>query len=386
MKKRNPQEKSKFLSYFDLWDAFREPGCPICTRLERCSFNYLDSLLYERVNDVGTRIKLGESLGFCNWHAWKCLEVSNCSLGLGIIYDDILRRIEERLRKVKNFFPFRIPFLRKLLGREKTAHQPPYVGPDQRCPVCAHVQFFENIYLSILLDFIAEEDLAKQYRHSAGICFPHLVRAIERYPSHVNLHLLIEKQIEKYEFLRIEIAEFIRKQDYQYTDEPSGPEVNSWRRALEMAVGKREVFSSHMGGMVGFDPSVPPSSPIEGDTYGSNSEERGIQQDMVEQLKFENEKLERKYEEIKAECAKESTRASSLHHIAWKMSEDNKVLKMSLEKANAQAQEYAEHIERLNKEIESLKELLKTMGQYDNVRDEGAADKIMKTGKGDSRG
>ncbi len=26
------------------------------------------------------------------------------------------------------------------------------------------------------------------------------------------------------------------------------------------------------------------------------------------------------------------------------------------------------------------------MGQYDNVRDEGVADKIMKTGKGDSRG
>ena len=58
---------------------------------------------------------------------------------------------------------------------------------------------------------------------------------------------------------------------------------------------------------------------------------------------------------------------------------------MSLEKANAQAQEQADHIERLNKEIESLKELLKKQGECDNVRDDGAADKIMKTGKGDSR-
>ena len=49
------------------------------------------------------------------------------------------------------------------------------------------------------------------------------------------------------------------------------------------------------------------------------------------------------------------------------MSEDNKVSKMNLEKANAQAQEQADHTERLNKEIESLKELLKNQGECDNV-------------------
>ena len=79
--------------------------------------------------------------------------------------------------------------------------------------------------------------------------------------------------------------------------------------------------------------------------------------------------MEHQHEVIKAECAKESNRASSLHHTAGKMSEDNKVSKMSLEKANAQAQEQADHIERLNKEIESLKELLKKQGECDNVRE-----------------
>ena len=247
MKKRIPREKSKFLSYFDLWDAFQEPGCPICTLLERCSFNYLDSLLYERVNDVGTRIKLRESLGFCNWHAWKCLEVSNCSLGLGIIYDDILGRIEERLKKVKNFFPFRIPFLGKLFGRKKTAHQPPYVGPNQRCLVCAHIQFFENIYLSILLDFMGEEDFERQFSRSSGICFPHLTMAIEKFPGHGNLGVLIQRQMKKYESLQAEVAEFIRKNDYQFAHEPRGAESDSWKRALEMVVGKREVFSNQVG-------------------------------------------------------------------------------------------------------------------------------------------
>lgn len=34
----------------------------------------------------------------------------------------------------------------------------------------------------------------------------------------------------------------------------------------------------------------------------------------------------------------------------------------------------------------SLRELLKKQGECDNVRDEGVAEKIMKTGKGDSKG
>ena len=54
------KEKTKFMSYFNLRDALAQPGCPICTLVERVSSRYLDSLLYERVNDVGTREDLRE--------------------------------------------------------------------------------------------------------------------------------------------------------------------------------------------------------------------------------------------------------------------------------------------------------------------------------------
>jgi len=248
MNKNSNKPKSKFFSYFDLWDAFEKPGCPICTLGERGSFRYLDSLLYERVNDVGTRVNLRKSLGFCNWHAWKSSEVPNCPLGLGIIYDDLLERIQERLAKIQHSFPVRISFIRRLLGKGRTKNSNPFLRPSHSCPACQSVRFFEEMYLKILLDYIAEEDFERQFSGSSGICFPRLTIAIEKYPGHGNLPLLIERQMKKYESLQAEVAEFIRKHDYKCAQEPRGMEYDSWKRALDlkMVAGKREIFSNQV--------------------------------------------------------------------------------------------------------------------------------------------
>jgi len=362
MSKDIPKEKNKFLSYFGLWDAFKKPGCPICTLVERDSFRFLDALLYEQVNDVGTRVKLRQSLGFCNWHAWKALEVGNCALGLGIIYEDILRRIEERLNKVKNSFLLpREPFPWRLFRRRKGPPLPPLqLGPNDRCPVCKSSRFFEEHYMRTLLDFISEEDFARQFAFSSGICFFHLNETIKGYPHHKGLPLLIKKQIEKFTFLRGEVAEFVRKQDYQYAAEPSGPEIDSWKRSLEMVVGKREIFPGHMRReSVELESSCDPSPLALQDSPLLEVEESDSQRGMVEKLKFEKEELCRQYEELREEYTKESSRASTLHQIAWKLTENNKTLKMKVEEAKTQIKELAERFEKLNKKMDSLKELLK---------------------------
>jgi len=243
---RRRMEKSKYISYFDLRDALAQPGCPVCSLAERNSFRFLDALLYERVNDVGTREGLRKSLGFCNWHSWKCLEVPNAPLGLGIIHSDLLEQILERLDRIQRSFPMRIPFLRRLWGGGKAEKTFPPIRPGHSCPACRSVRFFEEMYLEILLDYIAEEDFEGQFSLSPGICFPHLIIAIEKYPGHRNLGLLIQRQMKKWQSLKAELEEFIRKHDYKYAHEPRGAESDSWKRALEMLVGKREVFSNQV--------------------------------------------------------------------------------------------------------------------------------------------
>jgi len=246
MSQRRRLEESKYISYFDLRDALTQPGCPLCSLAERNSLRFLDALLYERVTDVGTREGLRKSLGFCNWHAWKCLEVPNAPLGLGIIHQDLLGQILERLGRIHSSFPMRIPFLQRLWGRGKAKKALPPIRPGHSCPACRSVRFFEKMYLEILLDYISEEDFEKEFSRSAGICFPHLTIAIEKYPEHRNLGLLVQKQGKKWESLKAELEEFIRKHDCKYAHEPRGPESNSWKRALEMIAGKREIFPNQV--------------------------------------------------------------------------------------------------------------------------------------------
>ncbi|NWF54903.1 MAG: hypothetical protein HXY45_08940 [Syntrophaceae bacterium] len=250
MSRRRLLEKSKYISYFDLRDALSQPGCPVCSLAERNSFRFLDALLYERVNDVGTRDGLRKSLGFCNWHAWKCLEVPNAPLGLGIIHHDLLGEILHRLSRLRVPLPIPSFSFRRIWGRRK-AKRPlldRLLTPSDSCPACRSVRFFEQMYLEILLDYIDEEDFGGHFSRSAGVCFPHLTIAIGKYPGHRNLELLIKSQKKKWESLRAELAEFIRKNDYKYSHEPRGAESDSWKRSLEMLAGKREVFPNQVVG------------------------------------------------------------------------------------------------------------------------------------------
>ena len=42
---------SKFVTYYELLDAFEKPGCPVCTNLERGSLKALNDMLYEQMTD-----------------------------------------------------------------------------------------------------------------------------------------------------------------------------------------------------------------------------------------------------------------------------------------------------------------------------------------------
>lgn len=98
---RSAGPSSKFITYFQLLDAFKEPGCPVCTRLEEGALRTLDGLMYEQVNDPGTRDRLVESHGFCNWHAWMLPSVHNSASGVAIIYRHLLQETLELLRSAR---------------------------------------------------------------------------------------------------------------------------------------------------------------------------------------------------------------------------------------------------------------------------------------------
>lgn len=243
---RSRRVPSKFTSYFELRDAFYEKGCPVCRLLLKWTRSYLDSLFYEYVNDPRIRDQLRESHGFCNWHAWMAATIDHSQSGIAIIYEHLLKDQIELLQGVLGSIGPRSLWRRlkarwfRIVGRRRIPVQRHRKSP---CPACERLdQFFEPDLTDTLLSFLQEPDFADGFRLSFGLCLPHLYNAMLTSRDHPNLPLLLQLQLQKLGTLRGELGEYIRKLDYRFMAEPRGQEKTSWRRIIELFVGKPEVF------------------------------------------------------------------------------------------------------------------------------------------------
>ncbi|OGB91521.1 MAG: hypothetical protein A2Z31_02570 [candidate division NC10 bacterium RBG_16_65_8] len=239
---------SRFVTYYELLEAFTKPGCPVCARLEQGSLKAMDGLLYEQVTDPTTRARLVESRGFCNWHAWMSPRIQNSPLGVAVIYHHLLAGARERLAVTRA--ELGMPsWWRRLWRRVTRKGDRPLalVGwwrDRARCPTCAMVGRSEREHLKAMLTFLSEAEFADGFARSAGLCLPHLCHAATIGRDHPNLLALLSGHEARWSELLAELGEFTRKNDYRFATEAMGHEGDSWRRALEVFVGRGGVFGS----------------------------------------------------------------------------------------------------------------------------------------------
>ncbi len=199
---------SRHSLYFDLLDAFGEPGCAVCRLATRSAARFLDVLSYENVNDYEVREWLRQARGFCTVHAWQWADDVRDGLGTAIIYRDILRAVQADARAAAGLFsgvpgmPVATAAQRVGAGLGRWLRHPlaqlarsfaggpaaPAAGagapparlllPAGRCPACHALQQAERIYLETLLEHVHERELHERYATSAGLCLPHLLRAL----------------------------------------------------------------------------------------------------------------------------------------------------------------------------------------------------------------
>ena len=113
-----------------LLEAMRSDGCPVCAVRARSERGTLDTIVNERVLDLGFRADLERSLGFCRRHVAELVPTDRRETG-GILGSSLLlsavidRRIEDLGAAVGSRG-------RQVRGRLKDArHRPP-------CIVCSH--------------------------------------------------------------------------------------------------------------------------------------------------------------------------------------------------------------------------------------------------------
>jgi hypothetical protein len=228
---------------FDLLDACREPGCPICRLEDRYVKSYIQHLFDESVNDLDLRRKLRLNRGFCAEHAWLAAdEKLGDRLGFALIYKDV---INDTLRQLKKELKTPSRGWRKLLGiipyRKITLMDgaADALTPRAGCPACQAREKALCIMVSAIVEKGSARKMLPALVKSEGLCFPHL-RSVLQASKNTNLcQELITLHLEKWNSVHKHLGEIIRKSDYRFADEVPGKEAGAWRRAVEIASGRK---------------------------------------------------------------------------------------------------------------------------------------------------
>jgi len=238
---RPVRSDAKFVMYYELLEAFKEPGCPVCARLEQGSLRAMDDLLYEQVTDPATRARLLASRGFCNRHAWMLPRIRNSRLGTAVIYHHLLTSALERVTAEGTRLRPR-SWWQRLSARIAPRAEPlalvDWWNARTQCSLCVRNRQSEWDHLAAMLGFVQEKEFLEGLRASAGLCLPHLCHAMTIGRDHPNLPVLLSVQADRWSSLVGELAEFIRKNDYRFAAEPMGREGDSWQRVLDAVSGR----------------------------------------------------------------------------------------------------------------------------------------------------
>ncbi len=230
-----------------LLEACREQSCPVCRLEQQDVERYLDRRFYENVNSPAWRDALRASLGFCHEHAWLAVNQRlGDALGFSIIYRDILNSVLNQLNDGSGSTRSSrrgASLLRQIPEQARNMIEKMLYAltPRKRCPGCEHRDEMTRNTLSVLVKELPGPEMTEALQASDGLCLPHLRLTLEHVKDLSACEKLLTIHREKLETLRAELAEFIRKNDYQAIKEGFGREGDAWLRAVRMIAGsKRE--------------------------------------------------------------------------------------------------------------------------------------------------
>lgn len=225
----------------DLFDAFKEPACPVCRVSLRAVSQYMSSTNYDALGDPAIRAQFEASLGFCNLHAHQWLEEAFV-LGTAQMFRDVIRSLNRDLRGQTHRGRGVGGRVTALLGGNGGA--PPVRQPARTCPACEVLEETETRLIGTLVQGLADEQFRVAYAESDGLCIPHLRTALAGAARQDTFDSLKARALATQETLLAHLDETIRKHDYRFRHEPAEDEKGSPARAVAHVAGARGIAGS----------------------------------------------------------------------------------------------------------------------------------------------
>ncbi len=231
------------LSYYELVEMFKKPGCAVCNLLLRDADRFLDNLLYELALDTDIHRAFRARRGLCNEHSWQALQYRGMSLGIAILYEAAL---DEVLQIMEETADQEAASGRGLLGLRRRSDEQSLLAerlePDEPCIVCRLVAGAERRYIQALGQYVADSRLRDAYLSSEnGLCLPHFRQALLGTQDLSNRQQLASIQKVVWSRLKADLNGMIGKSNYLHSHEMTKVEGISWRRVIRIT-GERGVF------------------------------------------------------------------------------------------------------------------------------------------------
>jgi hypothetical protein len=218
---------------YDLVQALSLRGCALCRTLEADDRRWMDSFWREGKQNPVARKRFFEAGGFCREHAWLLHRL--------VAEEESGAAIADLYGQLASYDLRWLASLRAKLERGRRGRRTATLGRRRRCPGCAfHAEALER-KAGFLIEALAEEQLREAYRRSEGLCFPHLACTVDEALAAGSVQtavFLLDDWSNRLAEVRAGLAEYDRKRDYRYADEPKGVEQGSWTEVIRRYVGE----------------------------------------------------------------------------------------------------------------------------------------------------
>ena len=211
--------------------------CFLCALEEEIERKYVDTYLSELVMDASSREKIIESRGFCNHHFYKILIAaskpgSSDGHGIVLVNENILEKLIQDVHRQES-------------QNMKSFHK--LLVTENKCPACIHLAEFSRIYAEKIVELLSSgnEEISELLKESKGFCIPHfvvLVHMAEEITSTQTkkiINTLIEVEEKNLRGLNSELAEYIKRQSYEFSERDRAVVADVVPRSVKKIAGRR---------------------------------------------------------------------------------------------------------------------------------------------------
>jgi Family of unknown function (DUF6062) len=216
--------------------AFGLRGCAICGAVRASERKGIHSFLYEGMMSPLVRGDFLDSGGFCLRHFWMAKEIEDETwpgggIGVAILCEDLMRLAERGMERVS------AAGCNSHKGLFRRGEDARAFAPGYGCMFCRDSGEKELFLAEVLEELVEEKEFAEPLARN-GLCARHGQMALQLWKDEAKRQDLSRRLRAQVSRLAGDLREFIRKHDYQYRQEPAGPEQDSVVRAIHLLVGE----------------------------------------------------------------------------------------------------------------------------------------------------